>query len=236
MQSPWQLVSLVSLYTLFVFKLGPRLMKNREPFGLKTVIVIYNLAQIILNGIGFAIAIKLFPLFNFCCSPVNASDSPEDLSIQRAHFFYLILKFLDLLDTVFFVLRKKQSHVSFLHIHHHIGMVVTGWASVKYFPGGVIYYVFLWNTFIHFVMYTYYLLTSLDSCRTIWWKKYLTLLQMIQHSFFICTFIVHLFNFSCSYPKSLLLYYTGNTALNWDHLEELEVEEVNGDEIPRKCD
>ena len=49
---------------------------------------------------------------------------------------YFIVKVIDLLDTIFFVLRKKQNQVSFLHVYHHAGMVVGGWAATKYLPGG----------------------------------------------------------------------------------------------------
>lgn len=36
---------------------------------------------------------------------------------------------------VFFVLRKKQNQVSFLHVYHHFGMVAVAWGMVKWVPG-----------------------------------------------------------------------------------------------------
>lgn len=51
-------------------------------------------------------------------------------------WIYLIVKVIDLLDTIFFVLRKKQNQVTFLHVYHHTGMVVAVWSGVKWFPGG----------------------------------------------------------------------------------------------------
>lgn len=36
---------------------------------------------------------------------------------------------------VFFVLRKKQSQVTFLHIYHHSNMAVSTWAYLKYLKG-----------------------------------------------------------------------------------------------------
>lgn len=47
-----------------------------------------------------------------------------------------MIKILDLLETIFFVLRKKQNQVSFLHVYHHVGMVMGGWGATKYIPGG----------------------------------------------------------------------------------------------------
>lgn len=36
---------------------------------------------------------------------------------------------------VFFILRKKQSHVTFLHVYHHANMVLSTWAYLKYIKG-----------------------------------------------------------------------------------------------------
>ena len=36
---------------------------------------------------------------------------------------------------VFFVLRKKQSHVTFLHVYHHTNMVLSTWIYLKYIKG-----------------------------------------------------------------------------------------------------
>lgn len=47
---------------------------------------------------------------------------------------FKISKILDFLQ-VFMVLRKKQSHVTFLHVYHHAGMVPLSWAAVNYYPG-----------------------------------------------------------------------------------------------------
>lgn len=51
-------------------------------------------------------------------------------------WLYFLLKLLDLLETIFFVLRKKQNQVTFLHVYHHVGMVMGTWGATKYLPGG----------------------------------------------------------------------------------------------------
>ena len=61
--------------------------------------------------------------------------------ISRGVHLYFIVKVVDLLDTVFFVLRKKQNQVTFLHVYHHVGMVIAGWIAVKYLPGGHVTFV-----------------------------------------------------------------------------------------------
>jgi hypothetical protein len=51
-------------------------------------------------------------------------------------WFYSMTKVFDLIDTVVFVLRKKPNQITFLHVFHHISMVVNGWVGVKFVPGG----------------------------------------------------------------------------------------------------
>lgn len=48
---------------------------------------------------------------------------------------YVMAKVIDLLDTCFFVLRKKSSNVSFLHVYHHIGTLLFSWSVLKYSIG-----------------------------------------------------------------------------------------------------
>lgn len=60
----------------------------------------------------------------------------KHFQIAGVVWLYFIVKIIDLLDTVFFVLRKKYNQISFLHVYHHAGMVMGGWGAVKYLPGG----------------------------------------------------------------------------------------------------
>jgi hypothetical protein len=49
MNSVWVTVFILAVYLYFVFNLGPRLMKNRPPMQLDTVIKLYDIMQVILN-------------------------------------------------------------------------------------------------------------------------------------------------------------------------------------------
>ncbi|GBN11928.1 Elongation of very long chain fatty acids protein 7 [Araneus ventricosus] len=92
-----------------------------------------------------------------------------------------------LLETVFFVLRKKQNQLSGLHIMHHSAICVLVWWFMRnptrtgfYFPimMGI-------NMAVQCVIYTYYGLSSLGPhmAKYLWWKKYLTALQIGQFVF-----------------------------------------------------
>lgn len=72
---------------------------------------------------------------------------------------------------------------------------------IMFIPSGQVYFGAAINTLIHCVMYSYYGLSAIPSLRDkLWWKKYLTNLQMIQ--FFIC--FVHTIQGivrGCDFPK-----------------------------------
>jgi len=57
--------------------------------------------------------------------------------IAKAIWWFYISKLLELLDTVIFILRKKYSQVSFLHVFHHASMFSLWWIGVKWVAGGM---------------------------------------------------------------------------------------------------
>lgn len=73
--------------------------------------------------------------------------------------------------------------MSTLHVIHHGIMPLSVWFGVKFTPGGHSTFFGLLNTFVHIVMYSYYLLAALgpQMQRFLWWKKYLTTLQMVSN-------------------------------------------------------
>lgn len=117
---------------------------------------------------------------------------------------YLLLKLADYCDTLFFVLRKQRSHISFLHVYHHALMGLVGFVGVRYAPGGNGAILVLANTFVHTVMYTYYLLSALERTRELAarCKKHITQLQLVsgqRNGLFIrCTVRWILLGFYCS--------------------------------------
>lgn len=108
------------------------------------------------------------------------------MNIIYGAVWYLVLKLADYMDTLFFVLRKQNGHVSFLHVYHHALMGFVGFFGVRYAPGGNGAILVLANTLVHTVMYTYYLLSALESTRAtaMRWKKQITQLQLVRCSQF----------------------------------------------------
>lgn len=70
-----------------------------------------------------------------------------------------------------------------LHLYHHAVVPLLGWLVLKLAPTASCLGLFpLCNTFIHIIMYSYYALAALGPKvqRYLWWKRYITQLQLTQ--------------------------------------------------------
>lgn len=47
--SPFPIMAILAIYLYFVNSLGPRLMENRKPFQIQSLINGYNIAQVLIN-------------------------------------------------------------------------------------------------------------------------------------------------------------------------------------------
>ena len=214
MSSPLPTVLVCLLYIYFVRAWGPRFMLNRPPFELRQVLVVYNLFQIGFNGWLFY-EIGRFGWFSgnysLLCQPVDYSYNEPALRILRAGYLFYISKFIDLLDTVFFVLRKKNSQITMLHVIHHGILPITLWPGIRYVCGGHASFFAFLNAFVHVVMYFYYFMAAMGPKyqKYLYWKKYLTTLQMVQ--FVAAT--VHCFQLifiECNFPIAVCWWIGGH--------------------------
>ncbi|XP_015430291.1 PREDICTED: elongation of very long chain fatty acids protein AAEL008004-like [Dufourea novaeangliae] len=182
--SPVPGLTIIFGYLYFCLSWGPRQMQHRKPYNLKNILVVYNFLQVLLScwlfyeGLDGAWLRK----YSWKCQPVDFSYTPEAMRVARGVYVYFLAKISELLDTVFFVLRKKESQITFLHLYHHTVMPMISWGATKYYPGGHGTFIGVINSFVHIIMYTYYLLAALlpQYQKYLWWKKYITTLQMVR--------------------------------------------------------
>lgn len=73
--------------------------------------------------------------YSFRCQPTDYSTTPDALYQANLSYMYFMLKLIDFLDTIFFILRKKTSHVSFLHVYHHVMIAMSAYICVLYATG-----------------------------------------------------------------------------------------------------
>ena len=152
---PWATWSLIAFYVYFVKDLGPKLMKSVQPFGLRKIMFCYNFSMILLNAWFFYQIVFTFNygrdlnLFNFERLDRN-DNSPKQLEIIWLAYFFFISKLIDLIETVFFVLRKKHNQVSNLHVYHHSVVPIMTHLAIKVTPSGGPATMFpLLNTLVH---------------------------------------------------------------------------------------
>mmetsp|Transcript_111231 Transcript_111231/g.255115 ORF Transcript_111231/g.255115 Transcript_111231/m.255115 type:complete len:268 (-) Transcript_111231:180-983(-) len=111
------------------------------------------------------------------CNAYNALSPP----VGNVLWLFYMSKILDFMDTFFIITGKKWKQLSFLHVYHHCTIFLFYWLNTNAGYDGDIYLTIVLNGFIHTVMYTYYFLSM--HTKDIWWKPYLTGMQMLQ---FLC--------------------------------------------------
>uniref|UniRef100_H2V7N2 Elongation of very long chain fatty acids protein 1 n=1 Tax=Takifugu rubripes TaxID=31033 RepID=H2V7N2_TAKRU len=203
MQSPIPMTSILLCYLFFVLYLGPRIMANRKPFKLQEAMIVYNFALV---------ALSIFIVYEFLmsgwvttytwrCDAVDTSDSPEALRMVQVAWLFWFSKIIELIDTIFFVLRKKHGQITFLHIFHHSFMPWTWWWGVSYAPGGMGSFHAMVNSTVHIIMYFYYGLSAAGPRfqKFLWWKKYMTAIQLVQFVLVSLHATQYYFMDSCDY-------------------------------------
>ncbi|KAL4000467.1 hypothetical protein ACER0C_008238 [Sarotherodon galilaeus] len=209
---PWLLVyspvpvTLIFLLYLFIIWAGPRLMKHREPFELKVVLIVYNFTMVGLSVYMCHEFLVTSWLLNYSllCQPVDYSTSPLAMRMARVCWWFFFSKVIELSDTLLIILRKKNNQLTFLHVYHHSTMIFNWWSGVKYVAGGQSFFIGLINTFVHVIMYSYYGLAALGPHmqKYLWWKRYLTSLQLVQFLLILVHTAYNLFA-DCNYPDAM---------------------------------
>ena len=138
-------------YQLLFRIAGPRFMKDRQPYDTTRVQIVYNLLQTLLS-LWIWLKTARFWLtgrYNWLCQPVDysgahivtrfcpwgiafVSDSYDGMYALDMTWWYFFSKFIDYFDSLFFLLRKKFTHLSVLHVIHHGIMPLTAWSGVKW--------------------------------------------------------------------------------------------------------
>jgi len=188
MMSPYPNLVLSMVYVAAVTWWGPRYMSTRKPVqGLRPLMMAYNAFQVVFSVWLFwqAGVAGWFGGYKFVCEACDFSDHPKAIQMMHCGYWYMFSKYIDFIDTIFFVMNKKPEHISLLHVSHHALMPVGVWYGIRYQPGGHGTMMGFLNAFVHAVMYLYYLLAAMGPRVRpfLWWKKYLTGLQMAQFTF-----------------------------------------------------
>jgi fatty acid elongase 3 len=135
-------------------------------------------------------------LSSLFCESFDSSNQPPPGSNTLFFWCYLfyLSKYYDFFDTLLLVLRKKD--LGFLHMYHHASLpllcvlTMSNW-RLPVWTGAII------NSGVHVVMYYYFGLRMAFPDRKIWWRKYVTVIQILQFTlgfvfiaYFLTIFVV----------------------------------------------
>jgi len=167
---------LTIIYALYHF------VKDRDPLIskslLKKLLAAHNFFLCFLSVImawGFGTTIwNVLWLKGFQSAYCGVNDVADAPMYFWTNVFYAT-KFYELLDTVFLILEKKTP--IFLHLWHHSWVLLVPFVAIRHglYFGWITAFN---NCTVHIAMYYYYGVRSLGY--NVWWRRYLTQLQMFQ--------------------------------------------------------
>ncbi|XP_017120347.1 elongation of very long chain fatty acids protein 7 [Drosophila elegans] len=210
---PWYMITILGIYLYFVTVAGPHFMEWRKPYGLKRLILAHNLIQVVscVYVIKEVLYITDHNIYFFWkCRKMDSNPEIVQRYFSLAYFLFW-LKISELIETVIFVLRKKQNQVSKLHIFHHFSTVTLVYVLINLNTNGdSAYYCVFLNSIVHVIMYSYYFVaavadkTVMEALTPV--KKGITVIQMTQFVLILAQVLYQAF--FCGMTLPVFLYFT----------------------------
>ncbi|THD27044.1 Elongation of very long chain fatty acids protein [Fasciola hepatica] len=108
----------------------------------RCLMIFYNFAMVLYSAVLVCTALYYARKLNYglgCVEAPDPTDRQTDVVVAIGYAFYFS-KFIEMLDTVFFLWRGRTDQVTFLHVFHHAAMPPSIWWGVKYAPGKLLFY------------------------------------------------------------------------------------------------
>jgi hypothetical protein len=181
----WFFTSCAVAYVPMVFALRHYMQSRKEFRNLRPILIVYNWFLTLFNaGCVYYIGRVLLKYYlengmesTFC--KINTTNL--DAAGSRWMLFFIAMKPVEMLDTVFLLLRKRP--VILLHWWHHITVFLFCWHivyAVYTFEGGEGILFATMNSCIHVMMYGYYAMSSMGLRFPNSIASILTVLQIVQ--------------------------------------------------------
>ncbi|CAO0800798.1 unnamed protein product [Mucor circinelloides] len=182
---------------------GQFLLSNASPVKCKMLNQIHNAFLTIVSFVLLVLLIEqLVPkLVNQGLYYSICSEEAWTQELELLYYLNYLVKYYELIDTVFLVVKKKK--LEFLHYFHHsmtmalcytqlVGRTTVSWVPI------------VLNLTVHVFMYYYYFRTA--SGAKIWWKQYLTTMQIIQFVIdlvviYTCTYSYYAYTYTSFMPN-----------------------------------
>eukprot|EP00270_Netrium_digitus_P011299 TRINITY_DN3587_c0_g1_i1.p1 TRINITY_DN3587_c0_g1~~TRINITY_DN3587_c0_g1_i1.p1 ORF type:complete len:338 (+),score=51.41 TRINITY_DN3587_c0_g1_i1:90-1103(+) len=170
----------------------------KEPWSLQLLVICHNSFLCGLSAyMGCTILAEAFSNeYSFWGNPYK--DSEKRMG-QLIYLFY-VSKFYEFMDTMVMLLKRNTRQITALHVYHHTSISIIWWVMAYRCPGGDAYFSAAFNSWVHVIMYAYYLLAA-TVCKDqksrkkyLFWGKYLTVVQILQFVMFLSQAIYGIMN------------------------------------------
>ena len=151
MGSPYILILVYLFYALFIVKILPKFMENRKPLNYDVLMTSLDafLCIVVCYFLLYALGGWIY-FYNWTCQPIDRSDTwLSNIEIRLTHEF-LISKFLYMLQSVVFIICKKESPYATYLLCHHTLFPIMLWFGINFYPGGHATFIGLINSFVNF--------------------------------------------------------------------------------------
>ncbi|KAI8847404.1 GNS1/SUR4 family-domain-containing protein [Chytridium lagenaria] len=198
LMNPIHVVLIIIAYLVVVFG-GMTVMKALPRLNVNLLAMVHNTAMVALSAymmvgiLNEAYQAKYTLWFN----PIDTTET--GFPMAKMIWLFYISKIFEFTDT------KNNRQIPFLHVYHHTSVFGIWWLVTFIAPGSESYFSAALNSFIHVVMYGYYLLSSLGIKQVSFIKRYITAMQMTQ---FCCMMVQasFLLVYPDNYPKGTTPY------------------------------
>ena len=166
-------------------------MRSRPPYQLRYPLAMWNLFLSLFSCYGFLrTGPHLFHRIYQATSIQQALCESIYVSygggcVGLVSLLFVFSKILELGDTIFLILKKKP--LLFLHLYHHITVLLFCWNSALTLSSMAIYFIVM-NTFIHSFMYFYFFLQSIDYL-PVWFPGWIITSMQIMQMFLGCLIV-----------------------------------------------
>jgi len=143
-------------------------------YNLRSIIIVHNF---FLATFSAYIFINLFKIIYTEGIVFESNYYFKNPDFDHLIYLFYLSKYYEYIDT--FILYLQNKNPIFLQKFHHVGAVIC-WHLCYYNKVDCIWMASILNAFVHTFMYTYYLLSIFKINSIYKYKKYITLLQIVQ--------------------------------------------------------
>ena len=181
-QSRWHWsLCIAALYLLLIYLGRKYVMKNREPYNLRTALCMWNTGLCVFSMYTLYRAIQSVWITIYlggiqhltCDLTIFVGSSGGGLWM----FIFTLSKFVELFDTLFIILRKQK--LIFLHYYHHATIFAHSWLMYSQQSSSFVWPAVI-NAAVHSAMYLYYAVKASGRTPPKWVPRVLTSIQLVQ--------------------------------------------------------